>query len=213
MNPIQLVRYLKLLRTKPLRYRALFREIHRLKPKRIVEIGVFDGRHGAQMIQTAAMDRPAAEIEYLGFDLFEDLTAELLEYEKSKRPPTCDDVRRVLEATGARVRLFQGNTRETLPAHAAGIGEVDFVFVDGGHSVETIRSDWENVQPLVGPRTVVLFDDYYLNEERFVEGAGCQTILDALDPAVWRVEVLEPMDRFRKDWGVLQVKFARVSRR
>lgn len=171
---------------------------------------MFDGRHAAQMIQTASLHQAAADVEYFGFDLFEDLTPELLEYEKSKQPPGRAQVQALLDATGARVRLFKGNTRQSLPAHAAGIGPVDFIFIDGGPSVETIRSDWDKVQPMIGPRTVVLFDDYYTNDEREVAGSGCQTILGGLDPAGWRVEVLEPADRFAKPWGVLEVKFARV---
>ncbi len=213
MNLFHLIRYMKLLRTRPLRYRALFREIFRLRPRRLVEIGVFNGRHAAQMIQTAALHHPVREIEYFGFDLFEDLTPELLEYEKSKQPPTCAEVQQLLDQTGATVKLLRGNTRESLPRHAPEIGVVDFIFVDGGHSVETIQLDWDNLQALVGPGTVVIFDDYYVNNPQDVAGSGCQSILDALDPQRWRVEVLEPADRFHKEWGVLVVKFAKVVRR
>ncbi len=207
------IAYWKLLRTKPFRYRALFREINAHKPRRLVEIGVFNGHHAAQMIQTAALHHPMEKVEYYGFDLFEDLTPELLDYEKSKQPPTRAQVQAMLERSGARISLIKGNTRETLPAQASALGVVDFIFVDGGHSVETIQSDWEHIQPLIGPHTVVIFDDFYENKAQDVEGSGCQGILGALDPAKWQVEVLEPADRFLKEWGTLVVKFAQVRRR
>jgi predicted O-methyltransferase YrrM len=69
-----------------------------------------------------------------------------------------EDVAKRLSEAGINANLIQGNTRITLPAHE---GEYDFAFIDGGHSVETIRSDWENVKRLMKPGGVVVFDDYY----------------------------------------------------
>jgi len=58
------------------------------------------------------------------------------------------------------VQLFKGNTRETLKTFKPEM-PVDFLWLDGGHSVETIRSDWENLKPHLAPDAVVFFDDYY----------------------------------------------------
>ena len=65
---------------------------------------------------------------------------------------------RILEA-GINAELIQGNTRETLPDYNG--EEFDFAFIDGGHSIETIQSDWENVKRLMRPGGLVVFDDYY----------------------------------------------------
>jgi hypothetical protein len=64
--------------------------------------------------------------------------------------------------------LIKGNTRDTL--HGEKIA-ADFVFIDGGHSVETIRGDYNAVK---GSK-VVVFDDYYtgINTEKF----GCNSIV------------------------------------
>ncbi len=59
------------------------------------------------------------------------------------------------EHPGFNYRLVEGNTRDTL--HGRSIIS-DFVFIDGGHSVETIRGDYEAVK---GSKIIVL-DDYYL---------------------------------------------------
>ena len=55
-----------------------------------------------------------------------------------------------------------------------GIG-ADFVFIDGGHSVETITSDWLWVSRIINPGAVVVFDDYYKPER---EGFGCNRIVE-----------------------------------
>jgi hypothetical protein len=179
-------------------------------------VGTFDGEHARQLIETAALRCPPAEVSYFGFDLFEDLTDDDLWREFSKRPPGQQVVQAKLEATGARVRLFRGYSRDTLPALLRDPGRpahVDFVVIDGGHSHETIAGDWEVVRALMGPASVVVFDDYYDNTEAAVQELGCRRLIDALDRRVFDVTVLDPADRFRKEWGVLRVRMVSVRLR
>ena len=214
--PPRLRYYKRLVTRKPRRYRSLLRVLYRLQARVVVEIGTHRGRNAVQMIQTANVFRPMREIEYIGFDRFEELTPEDLKREFSLQPPPREQVRKALESTGASVRLFQGYTHDTLPRFVQDPKrpkEVDFVFVDGGHSVETIASDWSSVRELMSPKTVVVFDDYYLNDESEVAGVGCQSLIDGLDRSEFDVAVLEPEDRFEHDWGVLRVKIADVRLR
>jgi predicted O-methyltransferase YrrM len=204
----------RVLQIEPRRYRYLLTTVYRLRPRTIVEIGTYNGAHAVQMIETASLFRPVSEIEYYGFDLFEALTARDLKAEFSKVPPPQKEVLPNLEATGARVELFQGYTHETLPrfveqAAARGL-RPDFVFIDGGHAIETIRSDFRHLEKLLGRESVVLFDDYYTNDPEEVRGLGCQSLIDALDRERYRVRVLGTEDRFPKEWGTLQVRMARV---
>lgn len=200
---------------RPARYRNLLLETYASQARSILEIGVYNGLNARQMIETAAIFRPPAEISYHGFDLFELLTPEILEKEFSKQPLTEAQIQNKLSATGARITLSKGFTQETLPAFvASNTGaarrEFDLIFIDGGHASETIASDWSNVRRLMSPRTTVLFDDYYLNEPKDVAGVGCQGLIDGLDRAAYEVTILEPEDRFAKEWGTLRVKMARV---
>jgi hypothetical protein len=214
MNVREFIRYLFLAhRTKPRRYRSLFRTIRRNACRNIVEIGVYDGRHALQMIQTALISYSKDDVRYCGFDLFEDLDEDLLRQESSKQPLSCGAVRSKLESTGANIRLFKGNTKTSLPRHIDDIGEADFIFVDGGHSEETIESDWSNVKKLMGKDTIVIFDDYYVDRSPEMEGFGCNAIVDGLDSEIYEVEIMEPMDVFRKSWGSLKIKMARIRKR
>jgi hypothetical protein len=202
-----------LLRTHPRRYANLFRTIYKFRCRNLVEIGTWNGVHAEQMIHVAALRSGVTAVRYAGFDLFEALTEQQLREEFSKRPPTYEQVAARLGATGAEIKLYQGNTRETLPEALDELRRADLVFIDGGHSIETITGDWDAVQRSMGPHTTVLFDDYYPDPGPELQGLGCQTIIDALDMSRYAVEVLEPTDAFEQPWGMLRVKMARVRLR
>ena len=58
------------------------------------------------------------------------------------------------------IKLFKGNTKETLPENLSQVPSVDFVYIDGGHSYETVKSDYLNVKTILKTGTVVVFDDF-----------------------------------------------------
>ena len=214
MNLVAQLRHLFLTRlNRPRRYRALFTTIDHHHHRRLVEIGVLHGVHARQMMQTAIRHHPPGTIDYFGFDLFEDLTDALLHSELSKKASAFNRVEQKLVKTGANIRLFKGNTKETLPQALPLIGTADFVFIDGGHSLETIQSDWNYVKTLMHERTHIIFDDYYVDTSPALDGLGCQTLIDQLDRGQYDVHVLEPTDVFRKEWGLLKIKMAVVQRK
>ena len=213
-NLLGYCRYLyRLRRTNPGRYANLFKIIFEHRCRRILEIGTYDGAHAIRMIQTAGIHYPVNQIEYVGFDLFELLTDEKCEEEFAKRPPHLFEVESRLKKTGANVTLYQGNTRTALPKAKNGLGIFDFIFIDGGHSVATISSDWNSVRELIGDKTIVIFDDYYINPDSRLDGLGCQKIIDSLDKNLYEVQVLKPKDTFVKEWGILEVNFVKVIRK
>jgi predicted O-methyltransferase YrrM len=199
------------------RYAAVLETVRRRRCRKLLEVGVHHGIRAVQMIHAATLSHPAASVVYHGFDLFEELTAEELEAEFSKRPSPEAIVRRRLQRTGARIELYKGYSRETLPAFVAAHRNqprpLDLVFLDGGHSAATVAEDWRNLEPLIFPGTVVLLDDYYPGEPAELAGIGCNHLVDGLDRRRYRVEILDAEDRFSKEWGVLAIRMVRVSRR
>lgn len=128
------------------------------KPEVILEVGTWNGERAIRMCKASGAKA------YLGFDLFETASEETDAVEMNVKPHhTQDDVYKKLEAAGIDSILFRGNTRKTLPGvlEAFGENQADFAFIDGGHSVETIRSDWEWVRRLVKPGKTIVFDDFY----------------------------------------------------
>lgn len=212
---INLIKHkMRVLSIKPRRYRNLLDTIYNNQSKRIMEIGTYKGEHASQMIETAAIFNPKEEIEYFGFDLFELLTDEECEKELSKKPPAKAITEERLAKTGAKVKLFMGYTKDTLPKFVEEMKNqkpLDFIYIDGGHSIETIELDWNWVKQLMSKETTVIFDDYYSNDEKEIEGFGCQSLIHSLAKEKYSIEVLDPEDRFQKDWGTLKVKMVKVN--
>lgn len=199
------------------RYGNLLRIIRFERCKTIMEIGVYDGKHARQMIETAKISYRPKDIEYYGFDLFESQTSEDLKKEFAKRPLSSSEVKKTLQKTGANIKLYIGYTTDTLPDFVKHIKDkskiIDFIFIDGGHSFETIALDWEYAKQIMGKNTTVIFDDYFHNKENAVSGVGCQNLIDTLDRSLYDVEMLQPEDQFQKDWGILRITMVKVNRR
>jgi Methyltransferase domain len=207
------------------RYEQLTAALRSATRRRLVEIGVWNGKR-AQELGSAALRRSRA-VDYHGFDLFELLSEEELEAELSKRPPSQAEVEAELAgfARKAALRgllmpwygrrfafeLHRGYTHKTLPAFRRERPEfrADFVFIDGGHSIATIANDWEHCHQLTAPDGEIYLDDYYDNEELARE-FGCNRLVDGLaqDPS-WDVAVLPVKDTAPKI-GTIQI--ARVRR-
>jgi len=84
-----------------------------------------------------------------------------------------------------------------LPTVIDKLPTMDFVFIDGGHSIKTICNDWHYVQKIMNQHTIVLFDDYWNIEE-----AGCKTLINNLDRDRFEVQILPPKDKFQKIGGL-----------
>jgi predicted O-methyltransferase YrrM len=191
------------------RYKQLFEEINKCKPANIMEIGTWNGNTALKMIESASKYRSAPNINYYGFDMFENLTEKDYLNEISKHPPSLKTVAELLSSTGANIKLYKGNTHDTLPKYLPELPKMDFVFIDGGHSIETIRNDWNQISDHIADNGVVIFDDYWVNKTDH----GCKPILDSIDTARFRVELLPILDNYlNKNFGRLSIKLAKVTR-
>jgi len=195
------------------RYENLIKTIYQEKRCNLIEVGTFDGEHAYQMIKTAQIFYPAYKVNYYGFDLFEDFTEEDMEKESSKRPLNYKYIKNKLEVTKANISLYKGYTKDTLPKFINKIKEenkkIDFIFIDGGHSIKTVISDWNYLKSLMNYNTVVIFDDYYDNEE-IINNYGCNLLIDSLDKDNYEIEILKPQEQFQKDWGILKINMVNV---
>jgi hypothetical protein len=197
------------------RYARLLREVEQRAPLSILEVGVYEGIRAREMIDAAALSRGAENIRYYGFDLFDLFTLDKLDSELSKQPLSKARVARRLARSGAQVELVQGLSQDSLPRFAEQHREssLDLVFIDGGHAIETIRSDWKNLEPLANKETVVIFDDYYVDCPWLTDRFGCNRVLEELDRSSFGYELITAPDVFKKPEGDLRVALARVWRR
>jgi len=192
------------------RYQNLFKEIMSIKPKTILEVGTHTGKQAERMVNSAiGFNR---EITYLGFDLFDDMTPDVKQKEiHHKADVGINGATQVLDALkrkhkGFNYKLYKGNTLETLPLFVDEYkGKVDFVFIDGGHSLDTIANDWRNIKKVMHEKTVVLFDDYYVGDST----KGCmREILRINKESDYKATLFPETDSH----GEFQIKIAKVVR-
>jgi predicted O-methyltransferase YrrM len=152
------------------RYRKLFDIVKELQPKHIVEIGTWQGKRACEWMGIT-------DCLYTGFDLFEEATKAIDSAEFNVKSHTeVSEVGLQLEAAGfSKFQLIRGNTKDTLPLWLEKLPPFDFAFIDGGHSVETIKSDFENIKKHIQPGGTIIIDDYYEPE---MVGFGCNFLKD-----------------------------------
>ena len=176
------------MREYPRRYDQLLQEIDTLHPRMICEIGTNDGTNAVRLIRRALKYRD--DVEYYGFDLFEFLDRATFFQEFAIKAPSLKSVCRYLNRNGIhKKKLFSGNTMESLPRLKLSLPKMDLVFIDGGHSDETVASDWMNVQHLLHEKSVVFFDDY--------PNWGVGPVVDNIDRNKWDVTILPIEDIFK----------------
>lgn len=175
---------------RPHRFECLVKQIRKNKCKSIMEIGVGVAANSKKMI-CAALEI-MGDVDYYGFDLFEDITTQIKNIEASPQPCSMQAVREYLEGWGVNVHLYKGFTKDTLPEFIKLGIKPDFIFIDGGHSRETVWNDWTYVKQIMTDRTIVLFDDYLSEYEKL--GWGCNCVIDSLKG--YEVEFLKPLDTY-----------------
>ena len=159
------------------RYKHVIECVEQCHPKVIVDIGVWNGKRSVQIIRKAREINSG--ISYWGFDLWEDLSDKqwIDEFMNPKPKSVFEEAEgRIRDAIGTdKWILVKGDTKIVLPAMDLPL--IDFAFIDGGHSLETIESDWGCLSKRLHKNSVVVFDDYW--HGRY--DAGCASLIDSLD--------------------------------
>lgn len=157
------------------RYLELLELIDKYKPKSLIEIGVWNGANAIRMINRAKQHHSA--VTYIGYDLFEDASADTdsKEFNVKSHNHMNAVAAYIRSETGVTPKLVKGDTNVTLPKGLI----ADFVFLDGGHSVQTIAHDYECVKG----SAVVVLDDYYTDGVD-TQKYGCNSIVAPLQKTI-----------------------------
>lgn len=147
------------------RYRILLEIVRDLKPKHIIEIGTWNGKRAIEFMA-------ASDCFYTGFDLFEEATKATDKRELNVKDHNgLVDVGRFIKTAGFnKFCLFRGDTNETLKEYFESAEPFDFAFIDGGHSVATIKNDYKFISQNIMPGGTIIIDDWYDPE---IGGFGC----------------------------------------
>ena len=152
-------------------------EIEKKKPKTFLEVGVFHGvtaRNVCELLYKIHKN----DFKYIGLDLFGESVENLSEaipntkfsnpfknfyfkYIKKIDPYSVEAVNDLLKKFKDNVHLIKGNSNELLKK--IDVSKVDYVFLDGGHSYDTVINDLINCKVVVENNGVILCDDYDLS--------------------------------------------------
>lgn len=140
---------------------TLLKIIKEKKPMHFLEIGVFTGVT-AKNICMLLKKLHGNNYSYIGIDLFEEINNKLVVDEKAPKilqttQCSIDAVYKFLE--GYNVCLYKGNSTDLLK-NIPEINTIDFVFLDGGHSYNTVYSDLSVLTKHIRKDATILCDDY-----------------------------------------------------
>jgi len=156
----------------------------------IGEIGTHKGGSAKQFIELFAPR--VKKLTYYGYDVF-DAESPNLELHKKERNGKAPANMRAAKATLSKVKLshpniefklFQGYTTDTLQET-----KFDFVYIDGGHSYETVKHDYEKVKD----SKIIVFDDVKITGvNKFVkelsnQGINVEIVKTKTSKHVWAV--------------------------
>ena len=152
-------------------------EIALKKPKNFLEIGVFHGvtaRNVCELLYSIHQN----DFKYVGLDLFGENAENVDEiipntkfnnpfkkiyfkYILKEDPYSLEGVNNLLSKFKNNIHLIKGNSNVLLKK--MDMSKIDYVFLDGGHAYETVKSDLEFCVPVINSNGTVLCDDYDLS--------------------------------------------------
>jgi len=122
--------------SKPASDHLVYREIRRLKVRKVVELGLGTGQRAVHIIEVLKEFHEVRDIHYTGVDLFEARTA-AEDPGISLREAHC-----LLKATGARIQLVPGTVGEALSRIANGVSQVEVLVISGRIPPEQLALAW-----------------------------------------------------------------------
>ena len=153
--------------------------VEEYKPKNVLEIGVFCGvtsRNICELLKTNF----GSDFRYYGLDLFgstktssvDEIEPKFLENQKFSNPlktiyynfikkenlNSKISVQNFLKKFSQNIELIEGDTRVTL--EKVPLSEIDFVFLDGGHSYDTVLSDLQKLYDSMKNNSKIVCDDF-----------------------------------------------------
>jgi hypothetical protein len=136
--------------SKPVSDRLVYREVRRLKARKILEIGMGCAERALRMIEMATAAADPREIRYTGIDLFEDRSTE------DGPGLSLREAHRELKTTNARIQLVPGTPQEGLARCANALGKLDLIVVSSRTDPQSLAAAWFYVPRLLADETVVL---------------------------------------------------------
>ena len=167
-------------------------EIASKKPKNFLEIGVFHGvtaRNVCELLYSIHK----SDFNYIGLDLFGEcvensneiipstkfnnpLKKIYFKYFLRRDPYTLEAVSDLLKKFKQNVHLIKGDSNRLLKK--IDMSKIDYVFLDGGHTYETVKNDLYYSKSVLNNNGTILCDDYGLGYAPGIKQAIDEFVVD-----------------------------------
>jgi hypothetical protein len=158
--------------------------------KFIAEIGTHKGGTAQQLISLFAPR--VKQLTYYGYDIFDGIDPDIMLHKKErngKAPALFDVADSTLKKmqklySNVDYKLHKGFTTDTLKPT-----KFDFVYIDGGHSYETVKHDYS----MVKDSSIIVFDDVKITgvntfiNELIADGVIVEIVDSTVSKHVWAV--------------------------
>ncbi len=138
--------------SKPQSDRPLYRAIWRRRARKIVELGIGNGRRALRMLDVAKLASPGDKVDYWGFDPFEDRS------EADGPGLTLKAAHQLLRRNGVRVRLLPGDPADSLVRAANSLGKIDLLILPAALEVPAFARMWFFVPRMLDERSLVFVE-------------------------------------------------------
>jgi predicted O-methyltransferase YrrM len=138
--------------SKPTSDRLIYRAIFHKKPRRILELGIAQGRRALRMIDACARFAERSDVQYTGMDRFEDRA----EIDGPGLPLIA--AHRILKQCGARIKLIPGDPLRNLAQAANDLGQFDLLVISPQTELDRLNRIWYFVPRLLNPQSLVLLE-------------------------------------------------------
>lgn len=169
MSAASLTRYVQLAWfSQPKHERAIYRQIRKLRPAKIVELGLGDGTRASRMIR-AAMRFSDIEVSYTGIDMFES---------NSDGGPKIGlkSAYRMLSQLGAKSRLLPGDPSSALATAANSLVDTDLIVISSSVNQESLQNAWCFVPRMLQTSTLILHQEVRDGGYRTVGAAALEQL-------------------------------------
>ena len=150
------------------------KEVKRKSPKTFLEVGVFHGVTARNVCELLHLIHKS-DFKYIGLDLFEENDENKSEvipstyfsnpfkkiyfkYVIKQNPYSKAAVEDLLKKFKDNITLIKGNSNLILKK--IDMSKIDYVFLDGGHTYQTVKSDLECCLEVVQNNGTIMCDDY-----------------------------------------------------
>ena len=171
----------------------LLNHIKKANPNNFLEIGVFHGVTSRNVCELLYLLH-GNEFTFTGIDLFsndkEIIDKEIAPTTKFSNPLktiyykyilridpySLVSVNNLLKKFKSNINIIKGNSTHVLKE--INLQNINYVFLDGGHNYDTVKSDLENLSQVINRNGIVLCDDYNLSYAPGVKKAIDNYVLD-----------------------------------